>query len=71
MLQLLNILDVPQGAAIEWEGGVWKVNDVRKHAMTSDDNTCWVILDGWKAAGHGDPPKVDIGTMVLTFTAVR
>lgn len=67
-IQLMNILDVPAGAVIEWDGVLFKVQDIRKHAMTDVDNTCWVILEGWKDHTYYDPPKVDIDTMVMAVT---
>lgn len=67
-IQVMNILDVPVGAVIEWDESLWKVQDVRKHAMTDVDNTCWVILEGWKDHEHRDQPKADIDTMVMAVT---
>lgn len=67
-VKLTNILDLPAGAVIEWDGSLWKVQDVRKHAMTDIDNTAWLILEGWKDHEHRDPPKADIDTMVMAVT---
>ena len=62
-IKLTNILDVPAGAVIEWDGALWKVNDVRMHAMTDIDHTAWLILDSFV-----DPPRVDISTVVMAVT---
>ena len=58
------VKDLIKGAQIEWEGRQWTVRDVRWHAMSDIDNTVWLILEGWKEAGMGDPPKVDQDTEV-------
>jgi hypothetical protein len=57
MTTTLTLADLPIGSTIEWAGSTWTVRDVRRHAMTEHDGTAWLILDGWKAAGMGDPPK--------------
>jgi hypothetical protein len=65
----LTLADLPIGSTIEWAGGVWTVRDVRRHAMTEDDGTAWLILAGWKEAGMGDPPKPLLTTPITVFAS--
>lgn len=53
--------DLPVGASIQWEGRTWTVLDVRRHAVTREDGTAWLILDGWQ----GDPPKPLLSTEIV------
>lgn len=61
----MAVIDIPVGATV-WIKDTWyRVEDIRRHALTEDDGTVWVILEG-----H-DPLKMPLHyvTMVnTTFT---
>ena len=60
MADIVKLSDVPVGASIEWGGATHTVSDIRRHAMTSEDGTAWLILDGWQ----GDPPRPSLNTAI-------
>lgn len=65
----MRVGDIPAGAVIVYDDKLFKVKDVRRHAMTEIDNTAWVILEGWKDHTHYDPPKLDVDLLMLVVTA--
>lgn len=51
--------DITPGSVVEFERELWKVLDVRRHVMTVEDHTVWLILEGYKKPGR-DQPRVDL-----------
>lgn len=45
MTDIMPIADIPNGARIVWCGKWATLTETRRHAMTNDDGTVWVVID--------------------------
>jgi asparagine synthetase B (glutamine-hydrolysing) len=60
------VRDIQPGTVVVFEGELWKVEEVRRTAMTSETNEVWLILDTYKQRNL-DSPLIDQDTILHTI----
>lgn len=64
-MTIMQLSEIPKGARIAWAGKWVTLTETRRHAMTVDDGTVWVIIDG-----HAVEPPIKLDFPIVVDTSI-